>query len=97
MVIWSEPARKNLKQIYDFISQDSEYYAKEVVDKIVNQSEKIAELPKMGREVPEISNENIRELIIYSYRLIYEITSSEINILALVHGRRMFPKNLLEK
>ena len=91
MVNWSEPAKNSLKQIYDFISKDSNYYAKEVINKIINESEKLNDFPKLGRIVPEINDENIRELIIYSYRLIYEIKSSEVNILTLIHGRQMFP------
>jgi len=30
MVDWSEPAKKDLKQIHDYIAKDSKYYAKEV-------------------------------------------------------------------
>ena len=30
MVKWSGPAKKHLKQIYDYIAQDSKYYAKVV-------------------------------------------------------------------
>ncbi|MFP4174137.1 MAG: type II toxin-antitoxin system RelE/ParE family toxin, partial [Candidatus Hydrogenedentota bacterium] len=31
----------------------------------------IGEFPRMGRAVPEIGDENIRERFVYSYRLIY--------------------------
>ena len=44
----------------------------------------------MGRIVPEIGDPNVRELIVYSYRLIYEILPEEIRILALIHGKRDF-------
>ena len=97
MVNWSEPAKDSLKQIFNFISKDSNYYEKEVIDKIINESEKLNDFPKLRRAVPEINNENIRELIIYSYRLIYEVKPSEINILTLIHGRQMFPDKLLSK
>ena len=45
----------------------------------------------MGRIVPEIEDPNIRELIIYSYRLIYEISPNRIEILAIIHGKQDFP------
>ena len=89
MVIWAEPAKKSLQQIYYFISEDSKYYAKEVVDKIISESERLSDFPKIGRKVPEIDNDNIRELLIYSYRLIYEIESDNINILALTAVRSL--------
>ena len=44
----------------------------------------------MGRVVPEISNPSIRELLVYSYRLIYEISPNGIEILAIIHGKQNF-------
>ena len=90
MVKWSVPARNDLKQIHDYIAKDSKFYAQNVIQKIVAKTETITELPEIGRTVPEISDQNIRELIVYSYRLIYEISVAGIEILAIIHGRRDF-------
>lgn len=46
------------------------------------------ELPRMGRKVPELDEENVRELSQYSYRILYEIKASQIDILAVIHKRR---------
>ncbi len=43
----------------------------------------------MGRIVPELNRENIRELFVYSYRLIYEIRDKTVRIVAVVHGKRL--------
>ena len=43
----------------------------------------------MGRVVPEIGDENIRELFIYSYRVIYRIEKERILIVAVIHGKRL--------
>jgi plasmid stabilization system protein ParE len=69
MVIWSMPARNDLKQIYDYIAKDSRYYATNVVENVVSKAENLDEFPEIGRVVPEISDKNVRELIIYSWRL----------------------------
>jgi len=90
MVIWSIPARNDLKQIYDYIAKDSKYYATNVAQHIVSKAESLNEFPEIGRVVPEISDENVRELIIYSYRLIYEVVSNGVQILAIIHGKRDF-------
>ena len=90
MVNWAEPAKKSLQQIYYFISEDSKYFAKEVVEKIISESERLIDFPKLGRKVPEINDDNVRELLIYSYRLIYEIGNDNINILALIHSKMNF-------
>ncbi len=92
MVIWSEPAKEDLKKIFDYIASDSRYYAVKVSQEFVEKSEQLGKLPKIGRIVPEIEDSNIRELIIYSYRLIYHITPKKIEILAIVHGKQDFSK-----
>jgi len=90
MVIWSIPARNDLKQIYDYIAKDSRYYATNVVENVVSRAENLDEFPEIGRVVPEIGDKNVRELIIYSYRLIYELVSNDVQILAIIHGKRDF-------
>lgn len=43
----------------------------------------------VGRIVPEIGQENIRERFVYSYRLIYRIRNDTITIAAVIHGRQL--------
>ena len=95
MVVWSFPARDDLKAIYDYIVKDSKNYAGKVIDDIVESSEQLTEFPKIGRIVPEVEKEYIRELFIYSYRLIYEIKNDDIYVLAVIHGARNFTKEML--
>ncbi|MBU0769503.1 MAG: type II toxin-antitoxin system RelE/ParE family toxin [Proteobacteria bacterium] len=88
--MWSIPARNDLRQIYEYIAKDSRYYATNVVENIVSKAENLDEFPEIGRVVPEIGDENVRELIIYSYRLIYEVVPDNVQILAIIHGKRDF-------
>ena len=90
MVKWSAPARNDLKQIHDYITKDSKYYARRVILEIIAKTEKLIEHPEIGRIVPEVSDQNVRELIVYSYRLVYEISAGRIQILAVIHGKRDF-------
>ena len=95
MVKWSKPAKLDLKQIQGYISRDSRFYAEKVSLEIVGKSEKLGFFPEAGRIVPEIGDSNIREIFVYSYRLIYEIFPNSIEILALIHGKRGFSKDLI--
>ncbi len=88
MVTWTYPARVDLKEIRDYIAKDSLLYARKVSEEIVEASDTLALFPRRGRIVPELEENNIREIFLYSYRLIYEIVNTDIYILALVHGRR---------
>jgi plasmid stabilization system protein ParE len=88
MVIWSEPARADLRSIHDFIAHDSSHYAKKVTQDIREKTDVLYGLSKVGKKVPELDDENVRELSLYSYRIIYQIKSQGIFVLAVVHKRR---------
>lgn len=87
-VEWTEPAVSDLKGIRDFIARDSEYYATRFVEKIIEAVEKLKEFPRMGRSVPEAEHENIRELLLHTYRIIYRVETDRILVLTIIHGSR---------
>ncbi len=90
MVIWSDPAKADLRSIHDFIAHDSSHYAKKVTHDIATKTDILDELPRMGRMVPELGNENIRELSLYSSRILYEITDQDVFVLSVIHKRQDF-------
>jgi plasmid stabilization system protein ParE len=55
----------------------------------VTSTRKLARFPRSGRKVPEFDEENIRELIAYSHRVIYITEADQITIAAVIHGKRM--------
>ena len=88
MVIWSQPAKADLRSIHDFIAHDSRFYAKKVVQDIREKTDILEQLPKSGKKTPELNDDQVRELSLYSYRIIYEIKEQGIFVLAVVHKRR---------
>jgi len=56
---------------------------------IVNQTKILARFPQAGRKVPEFDDETIRELVVYSYRIIYRLEQDEALIVAVIHGKRV--------
>ena len=88
MVKWTAHALTQLRHIHDYIAQDSSIYAKRVSDAMVRKTIGLDELPQKGRKVPELDDDNVRELALYSYRIIYEIKTAHIEILAVIHKRR---------
>jgi plasmid stabilization system protein ParE len=97
VVKWSKPAKIDLKQVYDYIARDSKFYAQKVSFEIVEKSWKLNSFPEVGRIVPEIGDPNIRELLIYSYRLVYEVFPDRVEVLALIHSKRNFVKDFLNE
>ncbi|HHH49059.1 MAG TPA: type II toxin-antitoxin system RelE/ParE family toxin [Gammaproteobacteria bacterium] len=88
-VTWSPEAVEDLESIAEYIERDSSYYAQSVVSQVLETSRTIKEFPLIGRMVPEIGDENIRERFIYSYRLVYKIHQQRILIVAVIHGKRL--------
>jgi plasmid stabilization system protein ParE len=88
MVIWTQPAKADLRSIHDFIAHDSRHYAKKVVQDIREKTDILEQLPKRGKKIPELNDDQVRELSLYSYRIIYEIREQGIFVLAVAHKRR---------
>ena len=95
-VTWSPEALEDLESIAEYIKRDSLFYAQSVVSKILEASRDIKEFPLIGRVVPELGDENIRERFIYSYRLVYQMRQQNILIVAVIHGKRLL-KNIEER
>lgn len=95
VIFWPKPARKDLQHIYQYIAQDSIHYARRVTQDIMDKVEALIPTPNMGRVVPEIGEDNLREIHLYSYRIIYEVMPDKIYVHGVVHMRRNFkPEDL---
>ena len=55
------------------------------------------DFPQSGRIVPELDYEEIREIIHGNYRIIYQISSENIEILTVRHGRQLLSETDLKK
>lgn len=75
-VIWTELAVEKLEEYADYISLDKPLVALEWTGKIQKSVDKLEKFPQIGREVPEIKNANIREIIEGNYRIIIKNTKS---------------------
>lgn len=88
MVKWTDHAKAQLHHIYQYISQDSPFYAKWVTKALVKKTIGLDVLPRKGRKVPELNEDAVRELSLYSYRIIYELKAGHIEVLAVIHKRQ---------
>jgi plasmid stabilization system protein ParE len=88
-LIWSSESLDDIDAIAQFIARDSLHHAKRVVEALFELSDAIAAHPLVGRIVPELNDAAVRERFLYSYRVIYEVRAKRIEILAVLHGRRL--------
>ena len=95
-VYWTEKSQLRVKEIGDYIAFDSQQAAIKWVDVILEKEALISANPRIGRVVPEFANQNIRELILKSYRLIYEIKTNKIEVLTIKHCKENIKKNAVD-
>jgi toxin ParE1/3/4 len=87
-VVWSPRALADVEAIASYIASDSPFYAGSVVRRIIELTRTLEKFPRAGRKVPEFDDELLRELIAYSYRIIYRVESAEVVVAAVIHGKR---------
>ena len=63
-------------------------YGAALTARIVSSVDRLETFPMLGRIVPEYSDENLREIIVGNYRVVYLFDGSDIGIVAVVHGSR---------
>jgi toxin ParE1/3/4 len=96
-IVWTEISIKDLKEIFDYIAEDSIRYATITVNKIYHRAQDIIDNPLSGKIVPEINEKKIRELIEGNYRIIYIIkTESQADVLRIYHSARLLKKKSIK-
>ncbi len=92
----TDQAILHLDAIYAYIAKDSELYAKRLLEKLLRRCSQIEEFPYLGRKVPEFDTEEIREILDGKYRIIYRILPEKIHVLAIIHGARLLPNDIID-
>ncbi|MBF0227441.1 MAG: type II toxin-antitoxin system RelE/ParE family toxin [Desulfobacterales bacterium] len=96
---WTDKAVKHLEAIYEYISKDSNIYAKRYIKSLIYSTEKLKKMPECGRTVPEFEDSTFREIFYKNHRIVYRLAdiNKHIDILAVVHGAQDMEKILPEK
>lgn len=96
-LLWTEEAIYNLNEIKEFIARDNAETAIKFVDELIDKAETLVENPKKGRIVPELSIEQIREIIYKKYRLVYLLKESSIEILTVFESHKLLREDEITK
>lgn len=89
-VAWTRVARDHLDDAIEFIAKESPGSANALLDRILDAAESLGEMSERGRVVPELRDPDTRELLLDPFRLIYHVSPTTVEILALLHQRRDF-------
>jgi len=95
-VRWTPQAADDLEAICLFIARDAPQVAATFADRVIRATDRLASYPRLGRIVPELGIEHIREIIVASYRVIYRLRQDDVHLLTVHHGARPLDTTKLE-
>ena len=91
-VTWTQQALDDLEAVCLYIARDAPGYATVFAERAFRAVAHLEEFPRSGRIVPEIRHDDIREVILQSYRIIYRVRPDEVEILTIHHGARLLDR-----
>ena len=89
-VVWSPLALRRVGEAADFIARDNRAAAARWARGLFDAMKTLTAHAGRGRVVPELSREEIRELIYGDYRVVYRVAERRVDVLTVRHGRRRF-------
>lgn len=91
-VIFSSHAKSDLIEIVKYIANDKPRAAKKWANSIKVSITKLEKFPRLGRVVPEYSDDSIREIIKGGYRIVYKIDEKKSNVVIITihNSKRIF-------
>ena len=90
---WSRRARLDVRRIGDFIACDKPEAAARWVERITEAVGRLTLFPGSGRTVPEVGRDDVREIVLDGYRIIYQIRENMVIILTVFEGHMRLPKH----
>ena len=82
-VKWTKQAIQDIYSIREYYLPLSPKFATKVTDQIFSKERLLASFPTVGRVVPELNNESVKEIIYKQLRIIYVGLDNELmNIIA---------------
>ena len=97
-VVWSKIAENDLKNIVEYIADDSPPNALKILKRIKQKALSLYTFPERGRIVPELRDQGIhqyRELVIFPWRILYRISKKSVLVLSVLDSRRNIEDILL--
>lgn len=91
-VKWSSRALSALAAIREYIERDSTANAVQVGRQITAAARRAGSYPLSGRIIEKWKNPNLREVIVGSYRVMYQVLPGKIKVFDVRHTRRRVPK-----
>jgi len=73
---WTELALDDLESIRVYISKDSQFYARQFIERLFDSTEKLQDFPQLGRRIPDSISKSRLTLSASPCRIIHTVCGS---------------------
>jgi toxin ParE1/3/4 len=87
-VRYSDPAKRDLVEIWASIARDSEASADRVIRRIFRKTQHLERFPELGAVDMRFGRRNLRSTNVKPYVVYYQIQNNYAEIIRIVHGSR---------
>jgi plasmid stabilization system protein ParE len=87
---WSPLASEQVDDAVAYIAADDPAAALAWLERLLERVKALTAYPDSGRVVPELQREDIREIVVSPYRVMYRRGAEAVEIAAIRHGARQF-------
>jgi toxin ParE1/3/4 len=88
---WTRRAQTDLVALGRFVAKDNPEAARRLLETLLRRADAAANMPRAGRRVPELGREDLREVVVGNYRIVYRVRKRGIRILRVFESHRAFP------
>ena len=92
-VRFTEQAQSELDAIIEYYERiGADDFAEVFEEKVIEKIRPLGQFPRIGRIVPEIGDEAIREVLYRNYRIVYVVDrdDEEVDVLTIFHSSQQF-------
>ena len=89
-LVWSQLADRQVDEVVAYMVADDAAAARRWLEELLERVEAWRHFPDAGRVVPELGRDEIRELLVGSYRVIYRRNEAAVEIAVIRHQARKF-------
>jgi addiction module RelE/StbE family toxin len=86
---WTDRARRDLGEIARYISADNPSAARRWIDVLRARARSAVEFPLIGRVVPEMANDELREILVGAYRIVYRVVGDAVVVVTVFEEHRL--------
>lgn len=96
-IIWTDPARDDLAEIYEYSVLDNPEAAERIVNRILRHVNQLEKHPKSGSIPPELPRLEYRQSVEPPCRIFYKVEKDTIFIVHVMHFERLLRPSLEDR